>query len=328
MQSHAARARARQDPAQLRLSRDDLPRGSLRRRRPGSAARDGCAAHDHDLTARVSRLRQTPADRVGRNEAQPSHRYHRHARDHRAPCRRAAACRRAHGRRRGVHGAHVGHHGRREGGDEYASQRRVRDLGVRGLGRPDGQGRHSRPCAAVPRHRPHRSRHARGPDRQPLGVVLPVRGQRGVPFGGTAPRYVHGFVDHGLHRVAEQRCARQVRPVVIDQALHGRRTDAGDRARGLARPDRRAHPADVRPHRSDFAHAYDAAWRDPADRSAHGCDVGRRAGVQYARQSDHRRRHGSRAARNRRVRDRGAADRARLLAETRGNGQVADDRRA
>ena len=153
-------------------------------------------------------LRQAAADDAGRHQAQPSHRYRRHARDHRAPRRRAAARRRAHGRRRRVHGAHVGHDRRREGRDEHASQRRVRDLGVRSLDRPDGQGRHSRARAAVPRHGPHRPRHARDADGQPVGAVLPVRRQRGVPPGGAAPRDVHGLGDHGVHRAAEQRRAR------------------------------------------------------------------------------------------------------------------------
>ena len=42
-----------------------------------------------------------------------------------------------HRRRRGVHGLHVGHDGRAEGGDEHAPQRRVRHLGLRALDRPD-----------------------------------------------------------------------------------------------------------------------------------------------------------------------------------------------
>ena len=76
----------------------------------------------------------------------------------------------------------------------------------------------------------------------------------------------------------------EARLEVADEALHGRRADAGERARGLARPHRRAHPADVRPDGGDVADAHDAARRDSADRSAYGRDVGRRAGLQHARQ--------------------------------------------
>ena len=305
----------------------DLPGRSLRRRRQGGAARDGRAAHDHDVAARVLGVRQAVADDAGRRPAQSPTRYVRHARDHRAARGRAAARRRADGRRRRVHGAHVGHDGRRQRRDEHAPQRRVRDVGLRSLDRPDARRRHPRARAAVPCHGPHRPRHARDADGQPAGAVLPVRRQRGVPPRGLAPRDVHGLRDHGVHRAAEQRRARQVRLEVADEALHGRRADAGERARGLARPHRRAHPADVRPHGGDVADAHDAARRDSADRSAYGRDVDRRARLQHARQGHDGRGPRSGPARDRRVRHRRAADRARLLAEARGDGEGADGRR-
>ena len=96
----------------------------------------------------------------------------------------------AHRRRRGVHGLHVGHDRRAEGGDEHAPQRRVRDVGLRALDRPDRGGHDPRAGAAVPRDRPDRPRHAGDADRQPAGAVLPVR-RRGGAAGSPqriAPR--------------------------------------------------------------------------------------------------------------------------------------------
>ena len=115
VQPDAARARAREDPPQLRLPRVDLPGRSLRatsRRAalPSTAVR----AHDHDVAARVSRTRQCRCrpcwPEMRRNRAP---RHVGPARDRRAARGRAAAPGRAHGRRRRIHGPHVGHDGRR-----------------------------------------------------------------------------------------------------------------------------------------------------------------------------------------------------------------------
>ena len=273
---------------------DDLPGRPVRRRRPRRAAGHGRAAHDHDVAARVPRARQAAACDAGRRHAQPAPGRVGPARDRRAPHRPAAEARRPDGRRRGVHGAHVGHDRRRQRRDEHASQRRVRDFGLRSVDRLDVQRRHLGPRAVIPCDGAHRARDARDADGQPAGPVLSVRCQRGLPSGVVASRHVHGLRDHGIHRAAEQRRAREVRLEIVDEALHGRRADAGQRARGLARPNRRAHSADVWADRGDVADAHDAVRRDSADRPAHGRDVDRRARLQHARQGHDGRRSRSR----------------------------------
>ena len=296
VQPDAARARARQDPAQLGLLGDDLPRGSLRRRRQGSVACDGRAAHDHDVTARVPGLRQAAADDVGRHPAQP--------RNPIPPtCSRSSRAMPASGR------VPV-----ELTGDDVAFM--VHTSGTTG----DAKG-------AMNTHR--NVVFATSVYEAWIGLTA-----KDVILGLAPLFHVTGLIGHvtlamltgsplvlfyrfdvneacrlaALHRATftvsaitayiallNSDALAQVRLEVADEAVHGRRADAGERARGLARPDRRAHPADVRPHGGDVADAHDAAWRDPADRSAHGRHVDRRARLQHVRQGDHGRGPRSRA---------------------------------
>ncbi len=329
VQPDAARARARQDPAQLRLPGDDLPGGSLRRRRPGGAARDGRAAHDHDFTARVLGIAASPCRRCwpesGATATPMPSTCSRSSRSHAGERPRAVE----------LTGDDVAFMVHTSGttGDAKGAMNTHRNvvfatsvyeawigltsedviLGLAPLFHVTGLIGHVTLAMLTG---------------SPLVLFYRFDANEACRLAATASRDVHGLRDHGVHRAAEQRRAREVRLEGADEALHGRRADAGERARGLARPHRRAHPADVRPHGGDVADAHDAARRYSADRSAYRRDVDRRARLQHARQG-----HDGRGPRSgpREIGEfviAGPQIVPGLLAEARGDGEGADVCRA
>ena len=239
------------------ICQDDLYSDVVARR----AVHDWRAPHHHDVRARLSR--------AGRGRAANPRRLAPDATRGRSrppgvggPARRPEPDAGAdHRRRRGLHGLHVGHDGRAQGGDEHPQKRRFRDFGLPKVDRVHRRGRDSRPRAAVSRHRAHRPRGAGAPDRKPADPVLPVRRGRSLPARRDASGDVHGVGSHGVHRAPQQQRDGQARPVLADEGLHRRRADAAGGAGRMARAHRHPHPADVRSDRSDVADAHDAPRR-------------------------------------------------------------------
>ena len=185
-------------------------------------------------------------------------------------------------------------------------------------------GHDPRAGAAVSRHRPHRPRDAGDADGQPAGAVLPVRRRRGVPARrsciarrsrcrrsrpssrcSTATRWRK----HDLSSLTKVYTGGAPTPPGVLDDWHGR---TGARIQPMYGLTEATSPTHMTPHGA----------MPPVDPHTGAMSVGVpvfNTDVQVVTDAGHE----AGAARNRRARDRRAADHPRLLAEAEGDGAVA-----